>query len=147
METVRQAPSATQYRSASEHDYGIDKARAPLDDPGFQATHPKTTSEPAKAVQSRHSRSPPTKSTGKTANTSIYQRSTAILSALQQLIKTMTEQVSRNPMSLLRFVLFLMGVILAFSRRDVKDRLGRLTGAGWDKVKRTVGMGVKVSYI
>ena len=50
-------------------------------------------------------------------------------------------------MLLLRFVLFLVGLVLALSRRDVKDRLGRITGSGWEKIRGTVGMGVKVSYI
>lgn len=144
LEAVRQESSATHHRSDSEQDYGIDQPRAPLDAPTFQPAPPKATSKP---VQSKPSRSPPTRSARKTTNTRIYNRSAAVLSALQQLVRSMTEQASQNPMSLLRFVLFLMGLIVAFSRRDVKDRLGRLTGAGWDKVKRTVGMGVKVSYI
>lgn len=148
METLRQEPSVTHHRSDGEQDYGIDKPRAPLDAPRFQPVPPKASSKPAKAVQPTASRSPPIKSTGKpTKNSSIYKHSAAVLSALQQLIKNMPEQMSQNPMSLLRFVLFLIGLIVAFSRRDVKNRLGRLTGAGWDKVKRTVGMGVKVSYL
>lgn len=147
METVRQEPSAPYRRSESEQDYGIDKPRAPLGAPKFHPAPPKATSKPARAVRPKRSRSPPTKPTRKYTNTSIYNRSSAVLSALQQLIKNMAEQMSQNPLPLLRFVLFLMGLIVAFSRRDVKDRLGRLTGAGWDKVKRTVGMGVKVSYI
>lgn len=147
MEAMRQEPSATHHKSDSEQDYGIDQPRAPLNTSKPQSAHPKATSKPAKALHSEPSRSPSTKSTGKTTNTSILKRSAAVLSALQQLIKNLTEQVSQNPISLLRFVLFLMSLIVAFSRRDVKDRLGRLTGAGWDKVKRTVGMGVKVSYI
>lgn len=149
METVRQRPIENHDRSNSEQDYGVDK---PDDAPKVQPTPPKKpTPKPPKAAQSKHPpHSSPTKSTGKTTtntNPSIYRRSAAVVSALQHLIKNMTEQISRNPMSLLRFVLFLMGLIVAFSRRDVKDRLGRLTGRGWDKVKRTVGMGVKVSYI
>ncbi|KAL9076537.1 MAG: hypothetical protein Q9161_000869 [Pseudevernia consocians] len=147
METVRQETSTTHHRSDSEQDYGIDQPRALLDAPKFQPAPPKGTQKPVKAVQPKPSRSPPTRSAGKTTNTSIYKRSAAVLSALQQLVKSMTEQVSQNPMSLLRFVLFLMGLIVAFSRRDVKDRLGRLTGAGWDKLKRTVGIGMKVSYL
>lgn len=149
METVRQRPLENHDRSNSEQDYGVEKPDgSPLDGPPkIQPAPPKPTPNPAKAVRPKHPRSSPTKSTGKTTNTNIYRRSAAVLSALQQLIKNMTEQISQNPMSLLRFVLFLMGMIVAFSRRDVKDRLGRLTGAGWDKVKRTVGMGVKVSYI
>ena len=147
METVRQQPFAAPERSNSEQDYGVEKPGAPPNAPKEQAAPPNAPQKPAKAVQSKYPRSSPTKSTGKATNTSIYKRSAAVLSALQQLISNMTEQMSQNPMSLLRFVLFLMGLIVAFSRRDVKDRLGRLTGAGWDKVKRTVGMGVKVSYI
>lgn len=147
METIRQKIFATHHRSDSEQDYGIDKPRAPPDGPEVQPPPPKPTLNPTRAVQPKHPRPPPTKSAGKTTNISIYRRSAAVLSALQQLIKKMTEQVSQNPLSLLRFLLFLMGLIVAFSRRDVKDRLGRLTGAGWDKIKRTVGMGVKVSYI
>lgn len=152
METVRQRPIEAHERSNGEQDYGVDKPDdSPLDNPPrVQPAPPKrATSNPVKAVQPKHPpRSSPTKSTGKTAtNPSIYRRSAAVVAALQQLIKNMTEQISHNPLSLLRFVLFLMGLIVAFSRRDVKDRLGRLTGAGWDKVKKTVGMGVKVSYI
>ena len=158
METVRQDPFETTHdRSNSEQDYGVvdkpDRSPPPDASPKVQSAPPppppppNATSKPAaKALQpKKHPRSSPTtKSTGKT---SLYRRSAAVLSALQQLVKNMTEQISHNPMSLLRFVLFLMGLIVAFSRRDVKDRLGRLTGAGWDKFKRTVGMGVKVSYI
>lgn len=147
VETVRQEPSVTHHRSDSEQDYGIDKSRAPLDPSKSKTAPPKATSKPAKALQTKYSRSQLTKSTAKTTNTSFYKRSAAVLLALQQLVKNMTEQMSQNPLSLLRFVLFLMGLIVAFSRRDVKDRLGRLTGAGWDRVKRTIGMGVKVSYI
>ena len=146
-ETVRQKPPANHHRSDNGQDYGIDKPTAPLDSPKVQPEPPKATRKPAKAIHSKHPRLPPTKSTGRTTNTSIYRRSALVLSNVQKLIKNMTDQISQNPMPLLRFVLFLMGLIVAFSRRDVKDRLGRLTGAGWDRVKRTVGMGVKVSYI
>ena len=146
-EIVRQKPLADHHRSDSEQDYGIDKPPAPIEKSKIQPEPPKAPPKPAKAIHSKHPRSPPQKSIGRTTNTSIYKRSALVLSNLQRLIKNMTDQISQNPMSLLRFVLFLMGLIVAFSRRDVKDRLGRLTGAGWDKVKKTVGMGVKVSYI
>ena len=147
METVRQQPFAALDRSNSEQDYGVDAPEASPNAPREQSAPPKAPPKPAKAAQSKHSRPSPTKSTGTPTNTSIFKRSAAVLSALQQLIKNMAQQMSQNRMSLLRFLLFLVGLIVAFSRRDVRGRLGRLTGAGWDKVKRTVGMGVKVSYI
>ena len=146
-ETVRQESFAAHRRSDSAQDYGIDKPHTPLDAPKPRPTPPKAPSKLAKTIHPKLSHSSSNKSAKKTTNSSIYKRSAVVLSALQQLIKNMTEQVSQNPMSLLRFVLFLVGLIAAFSRRDVKDRLGRLTGAGWDKIKRTMSMGVKVSYI
>lgn len=163
METVRQRPPPVENHDRtinSEHDYGVvdNPADLPLataaDDPPKVQQPAPPQKAPIKTIQPKHitPRSTPTKSTGKktttnTTTTSIYRRSAAVVSALQHLMKNMTEQVSRNPMSLLRFVLFVMGLVVAFSRRGVRDRVGRLTGAGWEKVRRTVGMGVKVSYI
>ena len=58
-----------------------------------------------------------------------------------------SETVAGNPMSFARTLLFLLGLLVALSRQGVRERLRRITGAGWQKVKGTVGMGVKVSYI
>ena len=74
---------------------------------------------------------------------SFYKRSVTMLATLQHVIANMGQHLSRNPLALLRFVLFVMGLVAAFSRRDVKDRVM----VGWEKVRRTVGMGVKVSYL
>lgn len=147
VETMRQSPPPILYRSNSERDYGIDKARPSPDPPKARSPSPKSKSKPAKAIHPRSSRMPPTRSSGKSVNGNIYNRSVVILSALQHHIQNMTERMSQSPMSLLKFVLFLTGLVLAFSRRDVKERVGRLTGAGWEKLKETVGMGLKVSYI
>lgn len=134
-------------RTESEKDYGIDG-------PNSAPASSKSTSHLSKPVvksmkdmQSKNSRPPSTTSSKKSKPVGIYKRSVAMMNALQQLISNMTYSLSKNPMLLLRFVLFLMGLILALSRRDVKDRIGRITGSGWEKIRRTVGMGVKVSYI
>jgi hypothetical protein len=42
-----------------------------------------------------------------------------------------------------RLLIFLFAFLLLASRRDLRVRLRQ----GWDKVRRTVGMGVKVSYV
>ncbi len=147
VETVRQAPPTSRHRSNSETDYGIDNAHP---EPNVQNAKSPPMQPPVHPViksQSKSSRSPPIKAPRKPANSSIYERSKLVMSALQQMISQMTAQMSQNPMGLLRFVLFLMGLIVALSRRNVKDGLGRMTGAGWDKLRRTIGMGVKVSYI
>ena len=147
MDTIRQQPQVSHQRTESETDYGIETNATLAAAPTTKPQPPKSISKPMKAMQPRPPHSSSSNYPRKQPSTGIYKRSLALMSALQHLISNMTEQISRNPISLLRFILFLMGLVVALSRRDVKDRLGRLTGAGWDKMKRTVGMGVKVSYI
>jgi hypothetical protein len=50
-------------------------------------------------------------------------------------------------MFLLQMLAFLVGFLTVFTRRDVKERIKRIVGNGWTKVRQTAGMGVKVSYI
>lgn len=52
-----------------------------------------------------------------------------------------------NPMVLLRLLAFVIGVVMVFGRRDVREKLKKALGNGWMKVRQTAGMGVKVSYI
>jgi hypothetical protein len=46
-----------------------------------------------------------------------------------------------------RLLMFLFAFLVLASRRDIRVRLRRSLAEGWDKVRRTVGMGVKVSYV
>lgn len=135
-------------RVGSEKDYGIDSSHPTPTSAQPPSAPSKTPSNPINQAPPKPSRSSPrTTSPRKPTSTSIYKRSVAIMAALQQIVSQMAQSMSKNPISLLRLVLFLMGMVVALSRRDVKDRVARITGTGWDKVKRTVGMGVKVSYI
>ncbi len=135
-------------RIDSEKDYGIDSSHPTPKSAQPPSALSKNTSNPVNKAPPKPSRSPPRITPPrKITSTGIYKRSVATMAALQHLISNMAQSMSKNPMLLLRFVLFLMGIVVALSRRDVKDRVARITGSGWDKVKRTVGMGVKVSYI
>ena len=147
IDTVRQSQPSSHHRANSETDYGIDDAGSSPNLAKPPSDPPPPIIKPSKASQIKSSRSPPFNASRKAANPSVYSRSIAVIHGLENILSRLADHLSRNPMGLLRFVLFLMGLVMAFSRRDVKDRVGRLTGAGWDKVKRTVGMGVKVSYI
>lgn len=71
----------------------------------------------------------------------------SIFATMQAAVMNAGRSVSQNPMVLLRFVLFLMAFTLAFARRDVRDKVKRSLQGGLHKVQRTIGMGVKVSYI
>ena len=145
----RQKERKAHKRTSSEVDYGIESS-TPNDSSKSRVT--KGNSEPVKPTPSSRSQFPPTPHSPRAAkrsvgSPSVVSRAGHIIAALQHLVRFVGQSISHNPMVLLRMVLFLMGLILAFSRRDVRDRIRRITGAGWDKVRGTVGMGVKVSYI
>lgn len=134
-------------RVESEKDYGIDVPNpAPIS--GKTGT---ISSKPIAKVTKDKNRQflqiPSTTSLNNSKKLGLYSHSLAITNALQRLVLNIVYSLSKNPMPLLRFVFFVMGLVVALSRRGVKDKIGRITGVGWDKVRRTVGMGVKVSYI
>ncbi|KAB8349703.1 hypothetical protein FH972_023718 [Carpinus fangiana] len=121
-----------------ERDFGMDKS-------------PKAASS-SKAVssQARGSGSAGKASVGPAAKrgaaprpSSYYKRASSILAGIQHAIMTMGSSLRANPVLLLRFMAFVIAFLMAFARRDVRERVR----AGWDKIKGTVGMGVKVSYI
>ena len=145
-EAIWQPSTVDHHRPDKDTDYGIDNTHSPQNLPKSRSPTPKSTIKPVKSVQTKTTRTPPT-NTSRKGGPSIYKHSIAFLSILQNAILNMSDRMSRNPMPLLRFMLFLIGLIVALSRRDVKDRLRKLTGAGWDKIRKTAGMGVKVSYI
>jgi hypothetical protein len=136
-------------RTSSELDYGIESSN-PNDSSKTRSL--KANGKAAKTPATNRSQFPPTPHSPRSAkrsagSSSVVSRAGHIMAALQHLVRFVGQSISHNPMVLLRMVLFLMGLILAFSRRDVRDRIRRITSAGWDKVRGTVGMGVKVSYI
>ena len=67
--------------------------------------------------------------------------------ALQNLALNMAGALTKNPTQLFRMMLFVLAFIVAFSRREIRARAKRIAGQSWSKIRSTVGMGVKVSYI
>lgn len=127
----------------TEKDYGIDSPKS---------LPPRRIPSPSPPIST--SKKPPSSSTFGISSPSSYIKQTlTLLTAIQNAIihslsssKTI-KFLSSNPLALLRFVLFLLGLILALSRPGVRDRLRRGMKEGWEKLRRTVGMGVKVSYL
>lgn len=76
-----------------------------------------------------------------------YNRATTLFSSIQAMISNTAHNMTANPMAFFRTLLFLLAFALAFGRRDLRERILRILRNAVDKVKRTVGMGVKVSYI
>lgn len=89
----------------------------------------------------------PMGSSNKPKKLGIYNSATSVIENLQSLLLNLTQSLSKSPMVLLRFVFFLAALVLALSRHDVRERAARILGFSWNKLRETVGMGVKVSYI
>ena len=147
-EQVRTAAEAKQYkRSDSEKDYGIDDAAStkPSNElPGpsnLKATRPSQPNNRLSPTSRAHA---PSK---KQSSRTTYGGGIALLTALHNAILKMAWSMSHNPMLLLRTIIFIVAFLVALGRRDVRDRIGRITGLGWDKIRDTVGMGVKFSYL
>ena len=161
-EELRRAPEQNggiHRRSSSEVDYGIEKS------------HPSGTPTSVKAAESKpaaaKSRPTPGPASGRTqfspsaetpkhrpVRKSPQSRSNGMLTqarqlvrALQSLVRNVAGTVTSNPTTLFRAFLFVLAILMAFSRREVRERVRRIVGSSWDKIRGTVGMGVKVSYI
>ena len=74
-------------------------------------------------------------------------RAANIITNLRKLLDSMATSFQTNPMVLLRTLAFILGILTIMARRDIRDRIKRITSQGWQKVRQTAGMGVKVSYI
>lgn len=77
----------------------------------------------------------------------LFKRAGALMAAVQAAIIGTAQGVRRNPMAYVRTMLFLLAFILVFAREELRERVKRWLKDAWDRVRRTVGMGVKVSYI
>ncbi|KAJ5506740.1 hypothetical protein N7453_005697 [Penicillium expansum] len=132
-------------RNTSEVDYGIEKNRSNGSPKGKGA---RQSTDKSPNGKSRTSLSSGSKNVKKQDKVEPRGRPTrAVATGLRNVFRHIIQTVSGNPMSIVRTLLFVIGILMAISRQGVRDRLRRVTGGAWQKVKATAGMGVKVSYI
>lgn len=132
-------------RAASEVDYGIDKAN-PNGSVRSRAPKPALKSGKTGSPSSRQA-SKSTTDAPVTRGPAFIRRFRVLANLLVRMMKNLAKSLTTNPLAYLRTLLIVLGFVMALGRQDVRDRIGRITGAGWQKVRGTVGMGVKVSYI
>lgn len=103
----------------------------------------------AKAAKDLHPNvlSRPIGSSNRPKKLGIYNSATSVINSLQNLLLNLAKSFSKSPIVLLRFLFFLAALVLALSRQDMRERVARILGSSWNKLRGTVGMGVKVSYI
>lgn len=139
-------------RTSSEIDYGIEKGHpngAPKTKATKSAEKPSDSNVVDPTGRTTFSPSPEASKTSKKVEKSQpkARQSRTLINVLRNLLRSIAQIVSGNRMALLRTLFFMLGIMMALSRQDVRDRIRRITNTSWQKVKGTVGMGVKVSYI
>ncbi|KAI5361992.1 hypothetical protein Slin15195_G056410 [Septoria linicola] len=77
----------------------------------------------------------------------LYARASSVFSNLQQMVLEAGRGVTGNSMALFRLLMFIVAFLLILARRDLRMKLKRTLEDSWAKVKQTIGMGTKVSYI
>ncbi|KAH7076222.1 hypothetical protein FB567DRAFT_535733 [Paraphoma chrysanthemicola] len=110
-------------------------------DERFRKTLPSSPPQPSRTSRQQPAKRPATPPPG------FYNRASTMFASVHSLIANTAHQMTANPMAMFRTFLFLLAFILAIGRRDLRERITRLIRQAWEKVRRTVGMGVKVSYI
>ena len=113
---------------------------------GTEAARDLTPTSKTKHAKNLTSPRPPS-AVSRSDTASVYTRGLAMMAALQRLMMGATQTMPNKPMVLLKAILFLVSIALALGRRNIRDRIRGVTMRGWDKIKETGGMGVKVSYI
>jgi sodium/bile acid cotransporter 7 len=143
-------------RTSTETDYGIEKNRPNGVAKGRSTkTEKSSTSKPSSSSASGRTSFPPSSSSSSSKNVKKTEKAAAPVSRrlhglynlLRNILQNVKHSVVGNPMAFLRTILFTLGILMALSRQDMRERIRRLTDSGWQKIRGTVGMGMKVSYI
>lgn len=137
-------------REGSEVDYGIDsrstggssagRARRARAQTG-SSSRPSRPSRPVAAGGTS-----PNKSKA-VAPASFGAKAAVMFANVRAMIERMSVQLHTNPMLLMRLLAFIIGLVVMFGKKNMRERIARILGTSWNKVKATAGMGVKVSYI
>lgn len=163
-------------RTSSELDYGIEKAHpngtsqvtnsllsssskketsvtettvatnvVPTPQPKPTASAPVGRSQLSPPAQTPRSR--PTRRSKQAQTNDLMAKARNMFRALQNIAGDLASAIARHPTVVFRFLMFILTFIVMFSRPEIRDRVRRIVATSWQKLKRTVGMGVKVTYI
>lgn len=71
-------------------------------------------------------------------------RATMIMNHLRLMVEQLSRSLRANPIMLMRFVAFIIGLLLLFRWKNMRERIRQVLRASWSKVKATADMGVRV---
>lgn len=142
-------------RSARAKDFGVDKTKSQGTSSSNVSRAASTTSDdrhasPVRKVQrssaaARRSPGGPLEEPKPSPSFSI--RASSLLATMQHAFIATGQTLSAHPMALFRFVVFMIAFLMAVGRRDVRALLSDGAESAWVRIRRTVGMGVQVSYV
>lgn len=142
-EQQRTKAAEAELRKAIPSQTAPPKASKNLAKPATNGHTAKPTSRPAPRAQNKPPPSPPP-----SPSSNMYRRASSVLNNLQRMIMQASRQMTGgNPMVTFRFLMFMLAFVMIIARQDLRLKIKRIVEDGWLKVKKTVGMGVKVSYI
>ena len=132
-------------REASEQDYGVD------DTPSVATpSRPRPTRTSDVSRTGRPSRSSMSKASSKAVAAgplTLTARASKLMNQFRVIIEQLGHTLNNNPVLVMRLLAFIMGLLLMFGSKGIRQRVQRVFGSSWAKVKATAGMGTKVSYI
>ena len=102
---------------------------------------PKSPIHPQSSTPSKPQKKPPS------PPATLYSRASAMLSHLQSMIVQAGSSMTGNSVVLMRLLMFTIAFLIILSRRDLRLKLKRTWDDSWMKLKQTVGMGLRVSYM
>lgn len=140
-------------REGSEIDYGVDARSVGASSSAKSARRNRTQTNGSTAA-GRPARPAAADPKGTSSNknkavapASFGARAAAMFANVRAMLERMRLAMQNNPMLLMRFLAFILGLVLMFSKKNMRERLMRILATSWNKVRATAGMGVKVSYI
>lgn len=129
-------------REGSEVDYGVERTPAPS-----TTSKAKNTRAGSSAISGPPKKTIPKPKGKAVAPPGIGARATMVLVNMRNIVAQMATTLKTNPVVLMKLIAFIISIIVMFGKRNIRERIQRMLGTGWNKIKATGGMGVKVSYI
>lgn len=133
-------------KTSSEVDYGIESSRPNGSVNGSTKAHSKGISKKARSTDDfvSHSAGPSASSKKSATSLSLFRGAGEIIT---KLLDSMTTIFKGDPLIFLRTIAFIVAFLLILSRSGIRDRVKQTVRKAWAKIRATVGMGIKISYI
>lgn len=144
--TTSKPPPAQATSAPSHPPVGSSLIPTPLPPQSSPSQQTRPTSSKSSKIPSKTSKPKP-KPASKPSSNILLRRAQQILLLLRTMSVNISNALTKSPAAILRTLMFVIGMLVMLSRKDLRERLSQIVGLGWGKVRGTVGMGTKVSYI